>query len=93
VAGIVRSSHERYDGTGYPDGLTGTAIPLASRIVFVCDTFETLSSRRPGAGRLSVDAALQEMRRAAGTQFDPTVVEGLALVVGYRASEQLALVS
>jgi diguanylate cyclase (GGDEF)-like protein len=93
VAGIVRSSHERFDGTGYPDGLAGAAIPLASRIVFVCDAYETLTSRRPNIPRLSVEAAVEEMRRSAGTAFDPVVVAGLAEVIAYRASRRLALVS
>ena len=77
VARLVRSSHERYDGTGYPDGLSGEEIPLPSRIVFACDSFHAMISRRPYAPGMSQAQACQEMRRCAGTQFDPQVVEAL----------------
>ena len=73
VAGIVRWTHERVDGTGYPDGLKGDEIPLAARIVFVCDAFDAMISNRPYAEALTIDAALEELRRCAGTQFDPEV--------------------
>ena len=82
VAAIVRSTHERFDGAGYPDGLTGAAIPLASRIVFVCDAFDAMTSVRPYAGALPLDDALDELRRCAGTQFDPRVVEAFVSVYG-----------
>jgi two-component system, cell cycle response regulator len=75
VAGIVRSSHERFDGSGYPDGLAGEAIPLSARIVFVCDAFDAMTSRRSYAGRLSEAEAVDELRREAGRQFDPDVVQ------------------
>jgi diguanylate cyclase (GGDEF)-like protein/PAS domain S-box-containing protein len=75
AARIVRSSHERFDGAGYPDGLSGDRIPLASRIVFVCDAFDAMTSDRPYGSAMSVDAALAELARCAGTQFDPAVVE------------------
>jgi two-component system cell cycle response regulator len=100
IAGLVRSSHERFDGGGYPDGLVGTAIPPASRIVAVCNAFETMVSSRPFAERLDPSSALVELRRSAGTQFDPVVLGALAEVVADRAtlrgspdSTELALVS
>jgi len=74
VSAIVRASHERFDGTGYPDGLKGSAIPLLARIVFVCDAFDAMTSERPYAAALTVDEALDELDRNAGTQFDPSVV-------------------
>jgi diguanylate cyclase (GGDEF)-like protein/PAS domain S-box-containing protein len=75
AAGIVRSSHERYDGDGYPDGLSGDEIPLGSRIVFVCDAFDAMIADRPYGTAMSIDAALAELAECAGTQFDPAVVE------------------
>jgi len=71
---IVRSSHERFDGAGYPDGLDGDAIPLASRIVFVCDAFHAMTSDRPYASAQSVESALAELAAGAGSQFDVAVV-------------------
>jgi len=75
VARVVRCSHERYDGGGYPDGLAGSAIPLASRIVFVCDSYEAMVAGRPYRAPVAPAEALAELNRAAGTQFDPAVVE------------------
>ena len=74
VAPIVRSSHESWDGTGYPDGLAGEEIPLGSRIVAVCDAFDAMISDRPYSPGMPTTAALYELRRCAGTQFDPIVV-------------------
>jgi diguanylate cyclase (GGDEF)-like protein len=74
VAELVRASHERYDGTGYPDALGGDDIPLGARIIAVCDAFEAMTSDRPYCKHRSAAAALDELRRCAGTQFDPTVV-------------------
>jgi diguanylate cyclase (GGDEF)-like protein/PAS domain S-box-containing protein len=74
AARIVRSSHERFDGAGYPDGLRGERIPLASRIVFVCDAFHAMTSDRPYCRAGSVEDALAELERCAGSQFDPAVV-------------------
>ncbi len=74
IAGIVRSSHERWDGSGYPDGLAGEEIPLASRIICACDAFAAMTSDRPYRKALPLDEALEELRKGAGTQFDPTVV-------------------
>jgi two-component system, cell cycle response regulator len=75
AAKLVRSSHERYDGKGYPDGLQGEAIPLASRIIFVCDAFHAMTSERPYGAPMEPAAALEELTRCAGTQFDPAVVK------------------
>jgi len=75
AASLVRHSHERVDGTGYPDGLAGDAIPLGSRIVGICDAFDAMISDRPYAPAVSESAALEELRRCAGTQFDARVVE------------------
>jgi HD-GYP domain-containing protein (c-di-GMP phosphodiesterase class II) len=79
VARIVRSTHERWDGGGYPDGLAAEEIPHAARIIAVCDAFHAMTSSRPYRETFSVDEALEELGRCAGTQFDPEVV---ACVVG-----------
>ncbi len=79
VAELVRSSHERWDGRGYPDGLAGEGIPLGSRIIFVCDAFQAMISERPYAAPVSADDALAELRRCAGAQFDPDVVEAFCV--------------
>jgi diguanylate cyclase (GGDEF)-like protein/PAS domain S-box-containing protein len=86
AAKIVRSSHERVDGKGYPDGLSGDQIPLASRIIFVCDAFHAMTSERPYSHAMSTEAALAELSRCAGTQFDPTVVETLRVEIGAGAA-------
>jgi len=75
VARYVRSSHERYDGRGYPDGLAGEAIPIESRIVSVCDAFSAMTTERPYRHAMPVAVALEELHDAAGTQFDPRVVD------------------
>jgi diguanylate cyclase (GGDEF)-like protein len=74
VAEIVRHSHERFDGRGYPNETAGTSIPLASRIVFVCDSFDAMVTDRSYRPAMSVEGALDELRRHAGDQFDPDVV-------------------
>jgi diguanylate cyclase (GGDEF)-like protein len=84
VAAIVRSSHERYDGGGYPDGLAGERILLGARIVAVCDAYHAMTSARPYQPTLERDAAIAELRRCAGTQFDPAVVEAFVAVVRAR---------
>jgi two-component system cell cycle response regulator len=84
VSRIVRSIHERVDGTGYPDGLAGSEIPFRARIIGVCSAFIALTSTTSG------EAALAELRAGAGTQFDAEVVEALAAVVG---ETQLVLAS
>jgi HD-GYP domain-containing protein (c-di-GMP phosphodiesterase class II) len=75
IGHIVRAAHEHWDGSGYPDGLDGDRIPLSSRIVMVCDAYHAMTSDRPYRKALSEDVALDELRRYAGTQFDPVIVE------------------
>jgi HD-GYP domain-containing protein (c-di-GMP phosphodiesterase class II) len=81
VGEIVRSCHERWDGLGYPDGLKGDEIPMASRIVFACDAYNAMTTERPYRKALDRDAALAEMRANAGTQFDPRVIDALVHVI------------
>jgi response regulator RpfG family c-di-GMP phosphodiesterase len=71
---VARSHHERWDGTGYPDGLAGEAIPLEGRLVHVADVFDVLVHERPYKESWTVEAAAEEIRQGAGTQFDPDVV-------------------
>ncbi|HWK29190.1 MAG TPA: HD domain-containing phosphohydrolase [Solirubrobacter sp.] len=78
VARIVRSSHERFDGAGYPDGLAGTDIPLGARIVAVCDAYDAMISDRAYRPGRAAREALDELERCAGTQFDPDVVAAFA---------------
>jgi putative nucleotidyltransferase with HDIG domain len=80
VAPMVRSSHERWDGGGYPDGLVGDAIPLGARIVAVCDAFDAMTTDRTYRSAVAPEEALAELRRCAGAQFDPAVVDGFAAV-------------
>jgi len=92
VAKLVRSSHERYDGTGYPDRLAGESIPLGARIVAACDAWDAKITTRPYRKALSHREALEEMRRCSGTQFDPDVVEALcAEVTGGRVDARTAV--
>ena len=74
VAALVRASHERWDGRGYPDGRAGEEIPLGSRIVAVCDAYAAMTSERPYRAALSQAEARAELRAGAGSQFDPAVV-------------------
>lgn len=78
VATLVRSSHERCDGGGYPDGLTGDAIPIGSRIISVCDAFDAMTSDRPYRLAMTPHDALAELQRCSGTQFDREVVAAFA---------------
>lgn len=77
LAPIVRASHERWDGEGYPDGLSGEGIPLAARIVAACDTYDAIVTERPYRAAGSPDAAIAELRRVAGRQLDDRVVIAL----------------
>jgi len=71
---VVRSHHERWDGTGYPEGLPADRIPLGARIIFVADAYDAMTSDRVYRRKLSTQDALAELQRCAGTQFDPEVV-------------------
>jgi HD-GYP domain-containing protein (c-di-GMP phosphodiesterase class II) len=84
VGRIVRASHERFDGRGYPDGLTGDGIPLEARIVGCCDGFSAMTTDRSYRKARPVSAALDELRACAGTQFDPAVVDAVVAVVWRR---------
>jgi ribonuclease P protein subunit RPR2 len=77
AADVVRHHHERYDGKGYPDGLAGDAIPLASRIFAVADALDAITTDRPYRPGVSLEEARQLIEAGAGTQFDPRVVEAL----------------
>jgi two-component system, cell cycle response regulator len=75
VARLVRSSHERWDGDGYPDRLRGEQIPIGARIIAVCDAFDAMVSKKPYRRSMESSQALTELRRCAGTQFDPALVQ------------------
>ncbi len=79
VALTVRSTHERWDGTGYPDGLRGEEIPLAARMIAICDAYDAITTERPYRNARSSDRAIEELRASAGTQFDPELVEAFIL--------------
>jgi two-component system cell cycle response regulator len=81
VAEIVRSSHERYDGDGYPDRLAGEDIPLGARIVAVCDSYDAMTTTRAYRDAMPIADALAELERCAGTQFDPRVVAAFQAVL------------
>jgi putative two-component system response regulator len=72
---VVRWHHERYDGSGVPDGLTGEGIPLEARIAAVADSLDAMTSGRPYRPGRTLEAALDELERCSGSQFDPAVVE------------------
>jgi diguanylate cyclase (GGDEF)-like protein len=82
TASLVRSSHERIDGGGYPDGLRAAEIPIASRIISVCDAFDAMISDRSYRSAMPVAAALEELRVHAGTQFDPQIVREFRALIG-----------
>ena len=86
VRRIVRHDHERWDGTGYPDGLRGPQIPIGARIVFVVDSWHAMTSDRPYRRRMSDEAARAELERFAGTQFDPSVVAAFLRVLDREAA-------
>ena len=90
AAGLVRSSHEAWDGSGYPDGLSGVEIVLGARIIAVCDAFDAMISNRPYAPQRTTEEALAELRRCAGTQFDSAIVSEFEQVLGDRAKPPTA---
>ena len=89
VGALVRSSHERYDGGGYPDGLAAEEIPLGSRIVAVCDEFDAMTTDRSYRSAMSADDALAELHACAGGQFDPIVVDAFAAAWGQHRADRL----
>jgi HD-GYP domain-containing protein (c-di-GMP phosphodiesterase class II) len=88
---VVRSSHERYGGGGYPDGLSGEQIPLEARIVSCCDAFSAMTTDRSYRKARSAGAALEELERCAGSQFDPVVVEAVTAVARRRDDRELGV--
>lgn len=78
---VVRSHHERWDGSGYPDGLRGEQIPIASRVITACDAFNAMTTDRPYRAAMPLADAVAELRAEAGRQFDPEVVEALVAIV------------
>lgn len=84
TAPLIRSSHERVDGSGYPDALPSDQIPLGSRIIAACDAFDAMTTKRTYRDAGTTDAALRELRHCSGSQFDPDVVDALCEVVAAR---------
>ena len=84
------SSHERLDGTGYPDGLAGDAIPLGSRVIAVCDAFHAMTEDRVYRKAMPVEEALREIVRCSGTQFDPACVDAMLAVVRAKGSPRFS---
>lgn len=86
---VVRTHHERYDGTGYPDGLAGEEIPIGARIIAACDAFNAMTTDRPYRKAMPVEAAVAELKNESGKQFDPQVVETLiALIETWGATQE-----
>jgi two-component system, cell cycle response regulator len=90
VARLVRSSHERWDGAGYPDRLVGDEIPIGSRIVSACDALAAMVTNRPYREAVDLPAALEELARCAGSQFDPAVVGALTVALTTAPAEHIA---
>jgi len=90
AARLVRSSHEAYDGTGYPDGLAGLEIPVGARIIAICDAFDAMISQRPYSPAKRTHEAIAELRRCAGTQFDPALVAVFEQILVDRAASPVA---
>ena len=84
AAPLVRSSHEAFDGSGYPDGLAGDAIPLGARVIAVCDAFDAMISDRSYSPAITIDDALGELKRCAETQFDPAIIAAFLRVMAQR---------
>jgi putative nucleotidyltransferase with HDIG domain len=87
----IRHHHERWDGNGYPYGLKGEEIPIGARILSVADSFDAMTSARPYRGPLSYSEALRELKRGAGNQFDPGLVEAFIPIALSTAPEELEI--
>lgn len=87
LAPIVRATHERWDGKGYPDGLTGEQIPRLARIVSACDAVDAMLSERPYSPRMTIEEATAELRRCSGTQFDPQVALAIIAIIGEKLED------
>ena len=87
IAPIVRHEHEHWDGSGYPDGLAGRAIPVGARIILACDAYEAMITSRPYRPAMTHDEALAELRSGAGTTYDPDVVDALLDLLGEHPPE------
>jgi HD-GYP domain-containing protein (c-di-GMP phosphodiesterase class II) len=90
IAPIIRATHERLDGTGYPDGLRLEQIPICSRIIAVVDAYDAMTNDRSYRPAMSDASALAELRKHAGTQFEPRIVEALALALQGRTLRLVA---
>jgi two-component system cell cycle response regulator len=75
VAKLVRSTHEHWNGSGYPDGLAGEEIPLGARVILICDAYNAMTGNRPYGQTVTEEQAIEELRRSAGSQLDPRLVE------------------
>jgi two-component system, cell cycle response regulator len=84
IPALVRSSHERWDGTGYPDGLRGEQIPLGARIITICDAYDAMTNPRPYRPARPAADALADLRAGAGVRYDPRLVDVFMQVVGAR---------
>lgn len=84
----IRNHHERFNGTGYPDKLKGDEIPLGARIIAACDAFCAMTSERPYRRKISAEVALDELRKNAGKQHDPKVIQALTVIVARKAHEE-----
>jgi HD-GYP domain-containing protein (c-di-GMP phosphodiesterase class II) len=82
LAPIVRHEHEHWDGSGYPDGLSGPQIPIGSRIILACDAYAAMTTSRPYRRAMAREEAIAELRARSGTQFDPEVVDALLDLLG-----------
>ena len=88
TASIIRHHHERWDGSGYPDGISGEEIPLGARVIAVADAFDTMTTDRPYSTAMSDEAAVREITRWSGTHFDPVVVNAFLRSVGCRTGAE-----